>query len=62
VACGLTDHGVTSLSQLAERDVSVSELRPLVEARLADVFGLDLSPAPSDVSRGFAHELSAISA
>ena len=53
VACGLTDRGVTSLSQLAGRDVSVTEMRPLVEAHLADVFGLDLSAAPPEMSGGF---------
>lgn len=53
VACGLPDHGVTSLSQLAGRDVSVAEMRPSVEAHLSDVFGLSLSTAPVDVSRDF---------
>ena len=35
VACGLPDHGVTSLSELAGRDVTVSEMRPIVERHLA---------------------------
>ncbi len=42
VACGLPDHGVTSLSELAGRDVTVGEMRPIVERHLADVFGLCL--------------------
>jgi lipoyl(octanoyl) transferase len=46
VACGLPGHGVTSLSALAGRRVEVEEMRPLVEHHLAEVFGLDLVPAP----------------
>jgi lipoyl(octanoyl) transferase len=40
VACGLPGHGVTSLSSLAGRRVSVGEVRPLVRRHLADVFEL----------------------
>jgi lipoyl(octanoyl) transferase len=47
VACGLPGHGVTSLSRLAGRDVTVEELRPVVERQVAEVFDLDLLPAPS---------------
>jgi len=54
VPCGLTDHGVTSLSRLAGRDVSFAEMRPLVESHLADVFGLNFTTAPPVVSRDFA--------
>jgi lipoyl(octanoyl) transferase len=50
VACGLPDHGVTSLSELAERDVTVGETRPIVERHLAQVFDLDLTPAPDEVA------------
>jgi lipoyl(octanoyl) transferase len=50
VACGLPDHGVISLSELAGRDVSVREMRPIVERRLAEVFGLDLSTPPPEVA------------
>jgi lipoyl(octanoyl) transferase len=45
VACGLPGHGVTSLSRPAGRDVSVAEMRPIVERHVADVFGLSLTPA-----------------
>lgn len=45
VACGLPGHGVTSLSRLAGRDVSVAEMRPIVERHLGDVFDLSLWPA-----------------
>jgi lipoyl(octanoyl) transferase len=53
VACGLPDHGVTSLSELAGRVVTVGELRPLVERHLADVFQLALSPAPPETAGMF---------
>jgi lipoyl(octanoyl) transferase len=46
VGCGLPEHGVTSLSRLARRSVTVSEVRPLLERRLAEVFDLSLEPAP----------------
>ncbi len=63
VACGLPDHGVTSLSELAGRDVSVEDVRPLVARHLGDVFGLELTPSPGSdgVSLG-ADQLSAINA
>ena len=41
VACGLPDHGVTSLSRLLGRDVTVDEVRPLLERHLAQIFGLE---------------------
>ena len=49
VACGLPEHGVTSLSALLERDVTVAEARPLLERRLAEVFDLAFVPAPHEV-------------
>jgi lipoyl(octanoyl) transferase len=63
VACGLRDHGVASLSELAGRWIGVDKLRPLVEHHFADVFGLDLEPAPEVVAGSFApDQASAISA
>jgi lipoyl(octanoyl) transferase len=53
VPCGLPDHGVTSLSELAGRHVSVREMRPIVERHLADVFGLDLSATPAKAAGMF---------
>ena len=47
VACGLPDNGVTSLSALLGRDVTVDEVRPIARRALADVFGLALEPAPT---------------
>jgi lipoyl(octanoyl) transferase len=40
VPCGLTDQGVTSLTALAGRSITVEEMAPLVARRFADVFGL----------------------
>ena len=48
VPCGLAEHGVTSLSELAGRDVTVEELTPLVARQFADVFDLALQPIPAD--------------
>jgi lipoate-protein ligase B len=39
VPCGIRDHGVTSLSALAGREVSVAEVRPLMAECVAEVFG-----------------------
>ena len=39
IPCGLTDTGVTTLSFLAGREITVDEMRPLVERRFAEVFG-----------------------
>ena len=50
VACGLPEHGVTSLSELAGRPVAVGELRPFIERHVAEVFGLDLDAAPPEVA------------
>lgn len=54
VACGLPDNGVTSLSRVAGRDVTVEEMRPLIERHAADVFDIDLQPAPGEESAAFA--------
>jgi lipoyl(octanoyl) transferase len=54
VACGLPEHGVTSLSDLAEREVTVREVQPIVERHLADVFEVDLGSATPDLIALFA--------
>jgi lipoyl(octanoyl) transferase len=53
VACGLPDNGVTSLSVLAGRDVTVHEVRPIVERRMAEVFDLVYEPAPDRIMERF---------
>ena len=51
VACGLPDNGVTSLSRLAGRDVSVAEMRPILARRLAEVFELAYeAPPPAEAA------------
>ncbi len=54
VPCGLADRGVTSLSELAGREVTVEEMAPLVAARFEDVFGVRLRPAPAHLAATFA--------
>jgi lipoyl(octanoyl) transferase len=53
VACGLPDHGVTSLSELTGRIVRVAEMRPIVERHAAEVFDLAFEAAPRDVEAEF---------
>jgi lipoyl(octanoyl) transferase len=50
VPCGLPGHGVSSLTRLAGRPVTVAEVQPILERHLADVFDLDLVPAPEPVA------------
>jgi lipoate-protein ligase B len=44
VPCGLTDQGVTSLSELAGRPITIEKMAPVVAARFEDVFDLSLQP------------------
>lgn len=48
VACGLPENGVTSLSTLLGRTMTVEEVRPIVRRTLAEVFDLAYEDAPSD--------------
>jgi lipoyl(octanoyl) transferase len=48
VPCGLEDRTVTSLTQLAGREITVSEMRPIMARRFEEVFERRLSAAPSD--------------
>ncbi len=54
VPCGLHDRGVASLSGLAGRDITVTEMAPLVAGRFEEVFGLHLEPWPADRGELFA--------
>eukprot|EP00049_Salpingoeca_infusionum_P004002 m.73632 g.73632 ORF g.73632 m.73632 type:complete len:222 (+) comp12371_c1_seq1:267-932(+) len=38
VPCGITDKGVTSLSQAKGKQVTIDDVRPILEAQLLDVF------------------------
>ena len=44
VPCGLADEGVTTLSHLAGREVTVEEMAPIVARRFGEVFGVALEP------------------
>jgi lipoyl(octanoyl) transferase len=48
VPCGLSATGVTSMSELAGRRITVEELSPIVVRRFEDVFGLALGPPAGD--------------
>jgi lipoyl(octanoyl) transferase len=56
VPCGLTDEGVTSLSELTGRPVTTEEMAPLVARRFEEVFGRRLGaeegqwPSPAAVT------------
>jgi lipoyl(octanoyl) transferase len=51
VACGLPDHGVTSLQRLLGREVTVGEVRPILVRHLGRVLERRFEPAPPDVVR-----------
>jgi lipoyl(octanoyl) transferase len=44
VPCGLAEHGVTSLSELAGRDVTVEEMAPIVTSQFEALFDVRLHP------------------
>ncbi|MGH2740250.1 MAG: lipoyl(octanoyl) transferase LipB [Actinomycetota bacterium] len=56
VPCGLADRGVTTLTELAGRPITVEDAIPIVAARFEQVFERRLVPAPAEVLRTFAGE------
>ena len=46
VPCGLADRGVTTLSHLAGREITVHEMAPLVVGRFEEVFDVQLVTGP----------------
>lgn len=54
VPCGLSDRGVTTLSELAGRVVGIEEVSPAVARRFGEVFDLRFESAPVEVRRAFA--------
>jgi lipoyl(octanoyl) transferase len=52
VPCGLAESGVTSLSELAGREVRVDELRPHVVEAFEEVFDVRLEPAATSLAPG----------
>jgi lipoyl(octanoyl) transferase len=53
VACGLPDHGQTSLTEQLGRRVTVADVLPHAVRRLGEVFDLGFEPAPVEVGRAF---------
>jgi lipoyl(octanoyl) transferase len=49
VPCGLADRGVTTLTELTGRPVTIDDASPVVARRFAEVFELRLAGAPPDV-------------
>jgi lipoyl(octanoyl) transferase len=47
VPCGLADRGVTTLTHLAGREITVDEIAPLVVARFEEVFDVRLVAEPA---------------
>jgi lipoyl(octanoyl) transferase len=54
VPCGLADRGVTSLTEIAGRKVTVADGQPAVARRFAEVFHRRLVAAPPDLQSLFA--------
>jgi lipoyl(octanoyl) transferase len=54
VACGLPDHGQTSLTEQLGRRVAVGQAMPVAARRIAEVFDLTFEPAPPEVELAFA--------
>ena len=53
VACGLPEHGQTSLSDQLGRRVSVADVLALAERHLSEVFDLSFEPAPGEIVSPF---------
>jgi len=51
-ACGLEDASFTTIARELGRTVTVAEVRPLAHAALAQVFGLELEPLPTEEGHG----------
>jgi lipoate-protein ligase B len=51
-ACGLEDAQFTSMSAELDREVSVSDVRPVAASAVGEVFGLELEPLPANDGAG----------
>jgi lipoyl(octanoyl) transferase len=56
VPCGIADRGVTTLTELTGREISVEEALPVVSHRFEDVFGALLQPGPQELAAAFASD------
>jgi lipoyl(octanoyl) transferase len=59
VPCGLDDRGVTSLSELSGREITVAEALPRVARRFEEVFERVLVPSPEEVTASLAGQVAA---
>jgi lipoyl(octanoyl) transferase len=59
VPCGLDDRGVTSLTEVAGREITVEEALPAVARRFEEVFHRRLVPAPPEVAEALAGRMPA---
>ena len=50
--CGLEDASFTTIARELGRELTVTEVRPLAHAALAEVFELELEPLPVDEGHG----------
>ena len=53
VACGLPEHGQTSLTREAGRRIGVEDAARVAARHVGEVFDLSFEPAPADVARAF---------
>jgi lipoyl(octanoyl) transferase len=51
-ACGLDGASFTTVARELDRPVTVDDVRPLAAAALAETFGLELEPIPSEDGHG----------
>lgn len=56
VPCGIADRGVTTLTELAGRQITVDETIPVVANRFEEVFGTRLQPAGPELVTAFASD------
>jgi lipoyl(octanoyl) transferase len=54
VPCGLQDRGVTSLTEIAGREITVTDALPVLARTFEEVFDRPLIPAPPEVGAAFA--------
>lgn len=60
VPCGIPDRGVTSLSALAGREVSVAEVKPVMAECVAEVFGFETADRCEGSPATFLEELAGL--
>jgi lipoyl(octanoyl) transferase len=56
VPCGIVDRGVTTLTELTAREITVDDALPVVARRFADVFEKPLEAVPEELVAAFSAE------